>query len=138
VPFVVEGDEEEESDEAIAYNEYDVASKFIRVFTQEEEKYFCIFVELGVDDRTVQLTITNENTEVAVIPPPDGQLDCTLQGDVDETFEIFYFRPSKHLSGECEEILYPAIDPTWIIFKYSLAEEHHQAPITRNLKVAKK
>jgi hypothetical protein len=76
-PFVVEGDEEEESDDAFAYTEFDVAAKFIRVFTQEEEKYFCIFFGTWRGRSNCATDDYDENSEVELsyrVPAPEDGL----------------------------------------------------------------
>lgn len=142
----LEDDAEDYDEVDTGYSEYEVASKFIRVFTQEEDNYFCIFLELGVEDRIVQLTITNENSEIELsykVPAPADALILAAglhatKADVEETWEIFYFRPTKLLTGECEQIPYPATVPTWMIFKYKLVEQKPNAPITANLHFTQK
>jgi hypothetical protein len=58
--------------------------------------------------------------------------------DAEETFEVFYFTPSKRLTGKHEELFYPKAKPEWMIFKYSLEEMHEEAPMKFNLSAYKR
>jgi hypothetical protein len=115
-------DEEEVDEESFGeepFESLDVASKFVRVLHQEEANSFVIFIELGVTDREIQLMIVNEHSQIELsykVPaPPDelfqaAGLHATLV-DTEETFEVFYFTPSKRLTGAHEELFYPKTKP---------------------------
>ncbi len=133
------GEEEEEED--YTFEEHEVAAKFIRVLTQEEGNLFVIFIEVGVQDRNCQLLITNEKTEIELtyrIPLPSDELYQAAglhatQVQAEETFEVFYYKPTKRLTGKKEQINFPLMNPTWVIFKYTLEDPEIQEPIKMNV-----
>jgi hypothetical protein len=139
-----EDDIPEEEDEEEVFDEKEVASKFIRVLTHEEENFFVVFVELGVATRNVQFLIVNDRTEIEMsytVPRPvDGLFhqagieSATKVAEAEDIFEVFYFAPSKTLTGKHEEILFKEDQvPTWMIFKYYLEEPMPQVPVKFNL-----
>lgn len=123
----------------------DVAEKFIRILSQEEEFVYVIAIEIGVNDRDIRLTIVNENSEIELsyrVPrPPDGLFQaCGLHAtlvETDETHEILYFRPSKRLTGQYSQIMFPSAEnPQWVLFKYTLEEPQQSVPVSMNLSTA--
>ena len=135
-----EGEEGEEEEDDNTFKEHEVAAKFIRVLTQEEGNLFVIFIEVGVEDRNCQLLITNERTEIELtyrIPLPSDELyqaaGHATQVLAEETFEVFYYKPTKRLTGKIDQIMFPLVDPTWVIFKFTLEDPEIQQPIKMNV-----
>jgi hypothetical protein len=138
-----EGEESlQESDDSL--DEGVIAPKYIRYFPHHNDKFFCLFVECGIN-RNINVEIDEGYMglilKIKIPPPPDSllqkagfQASSILLEAVEEEFTIE--TPKKiSLDENTHEVLYePSKEkPLWVVFKYAFDE--HKVEAGKNVEI---
>lgn len=121
---------EEETDTEEERHHYEIASKFMRFFTHNDQDHFWLFVECGVQ-RTIHVRPVFEHTQLELtieIPAPSDDLfhfvgiKRASEVAVEATEETIYIEPPRKLSTKKEvKYFYPnAKTPLFLVFEYEM------------------
>ena len=125
------------------YEERELAGKYVRYFTMDDEDTFAIVAEAGLN-RSFETLVSDDRASVLLtvrIPiPPDalvqaaGYHAATVSlSNVDETFHIPAPRliAKKEDGSEKKVIHYPNQQtPLWYIFKFTLSKSFVESPLS--------